>query len=775
MRHLRLHHDWSYGFFAVAVVVFALCMVLSLGRIKASHITEASISAANQWGVAQANYELLRLVNTLDAYVTGTLEVTRDDLVERFDIFWSRLPLLVEGSDGHRIVQISGAAEIVPGLRDRLQRLEPELLAIRAGDRGAHLRLREDLLTFHPPLHRLFVQVNQNYVFATSRRNQQIEELYRHHRLYQSGILVSVGVFVLLLVREIRSARSAQREAIAARNQLGTVIDAVPVMISLVDRNGRCLLMNRHQREVLRIADPEAADRSKSIGMDPDGDRLDRRVLETRRPLAPYEQTRIDPDGRERTWLTTKVPVLDHAGAVQQVVSVSMDITERKASEARIRHMAMHDPLTGLPNCLLFSDRLSQLLGTAGGGRRGLAVHCLDFDNFKEINDALGHPIGDALLIAMGQRLQRCVRASDTIARIGGDEFAVIQCDVHRPQDAARLAENLRTAMQEPFLIEGHEIATTITIGISLAPRDGDVPGDVIKNADLALYQAKTDGRGSQRFFRPEMNERAQRRLKLAGDLRRALETRALELHYQPKVDLASRRISGLEALLRWPHPEHGMVPPAEFIPVAEETGLILPLGTFVLKTACSQLRCWLNEGLVPVPIAVNLSAAQFARQDLVGSIQQLLEHSRLEPRLLELEITESVLARSASQVSTVLDRLRALGVSIALDDFGTGYSSLSYLHRFPIDRIKIDKSFISRIGHDQNSRSIVEVILSLARTLHLKTVAEGIETEEQLAWLRARGCDEVQGFYFEPPSPARHCVQWLAAAARPDAEIEVA
>ena len=775
MRHLRLQHDWGYGFFAVAVVVFAVCMVLSLGRIKASHITEASISAANLWGVAQANYELLRLVNILDAYATGTLEVTRDDLVERFDIFWGRLPLLVEGPDGQRIVDISDAEEIIPDLRRELARLESAILAIEPGNREAHLRLREALLTFHSPLHRLFVQANQNYVFATSRRSQHIDELYHHHRIYQGGILISVGMFVLLLLREIRSARSAQREAIAARNQLGTVIDAVPVMISMVDRNCRYLLMNRHQREVLRIDEPAAIGRLQQIRMDPDGDRLDRRVLETCRPVAPYEQTRLDADGRERTWLTTKVPVLDDAGMVQEVVSVSMDITERKASEARIRHMAMHDPLTGLPNRLLFSDRLSQLLGEAGGRRRGLAVHCLDFDNFKEINDALGHPIGDALLIAMAQRLQRCVRGSDTIARIGGDEFAVIQCDVEQPRDAARLAEKLRTAMQEPFLIEGHEIATTITIGISLAPRDGELPGDVIKNADLALYQAKTEGRGSQRFFEPEMNERAQRRLKLAGDLRRALEAREFELHYQPKVDLAHRRISGLEALLRWPHPEHGMVPPAEFIPVAEETGLILPLGTFVLKTACRQLRSWLDEGLTPVPVAVNLSAAQFARQDLVGSIRQLLEQSQLEPRLLELEITESVLARSASQVSSVLDRLRALGVSIALDDFGTGYSSLSYLHRFPIDCIKIDKSFISRICHDQNSRSIVEAILSLARTLHLKTVAEGIETEEQLAWLRERGCDEVQGFYFEPPSPARHCVQWLAPGARSEVDSRVA
>jgi diguanylate cyclase (GGDEF)-like protein/PAS domain S-box-containing protein len=729
VRRLRFHHDWGYGFFAVAVVVFALCMVLSLGRIKASHITEASISAANLWGVAQANYELLRLVNALDAYATGTLEVTHDDLVERFDIFWSRLPLLVEGPDGNRIADISDAATIVPGLRDRLVQVEPELLAMEPGQHETHLRLREELLAFHPPLHRLFVQANQNYVFETSRRNQQISELYRHHRLYQSGILISVGVFVLLLFREIRSARNSQQEAVAARNQLGTVIDAVPVMISMVDRNSRYLLMNRHQREVLQIDEPAAAGRAEELPMDPDGDRLNRHVLETRQPLAPYEQTRIDPDGRERTWLTTKVPVLDRTGAAQEVVSVSMDITDRKATEARIQHMAMHDPLTGLPNRLLFSERLSQQLGSAEALRPGLAVHCVDFDNFKEINDALGHPIGDALLIAMAQRLQGCIRKTDTIARVGGDEFAVIQCDVAQPQDAARLAENLRRAVQEPFLIEGHEIATTITIGISLAPRDGDLPGDLIKNADLALYQAKTEGRGSQRFFRPEMNERAQRRLRLAGDLRRGLEKREFELHYQPKVDLAHRRISGLEALLRWPHPEHGMVPPSEFIPVAEETGLILPLGTFVLKTACRQLRCWLDEGLVPVPVAVNLSAAQFARQDLVGSIQQLLQECRLEPRLLELEITESVLARSASQISTVLDRLRALGVSIALDDFGTGYSSLSYLHRFPIDRIKIDKSFISRIGHDQNSRSIVEAILSLARTLRLKTVAEGIET----------------------------------------------
>lgn len=768
MRHFRLTYNWGYGLLSVALIVFFVSMSLSLSRIKASHVSDTRITASNLWSIAQANYELLRLSNALDAYALGAGDTSHDDLIDRFDIFWSRLPVLVDGADGEQVVAISDAEHIVPRLLERLRQLEPALFEIEPGDRAAHQSLREQLDAFGPSLHRLMLQVNSAYATETSARTQAIDRMYDSHRIYQLAILVSGGVFILFLLRETRAARRARHEAVVARNQLGAVIDALPVMISVTDRASRFVLMNRYQREVHGIDETAVIGRTaEELGLDEgQHDRLDREVLDAGAEVPMFEETRADADGSGRTWLTTKVPVRNDAGEAQQVVSVSMDITERKAAEARVRHMALHDPLTGLPNRLLFSDRLAQQLRHARRHGYGVAVQILDFDDFKAINDTLGHPVADALLVAAAERLERSVRESDTLARIGSDEFAIVQTNLEDPSGATRLAEDLQAVMARPFVIEGHEVATSISIGISLSPQDGTVPGELIKHADVALRHAKAQARGSHRFFRRTMNERARRRRELEAQLRLALEHDAFELHYQPKFELPARRPCGLEALLRWPHPERGLIPPDDFIPVAEETGLILSLGAFALHAACAQNRRWQDAGLSPVPVAVNLSAAQFARHDLVGSIRRTLHATGLDPALLELEITESVLVRNPAQVSAILQAIRNLGVTITLDDFGTGYSSLSYLHRFPIDKLKIDKSFVQRIGQDQSSSSIVEAILSLARTLDLRTVAEGIETEAQLLWLEERGCDEAQGFHTGRPVPHALAARWLHAPA---------
>ncbi len=428
-------------------------------------------------------------------------------------------------------------------------------------------------------------------------------------------------------------------------------------------------------------------------------------------------------------------------------VATHEDITERRQAEQQIAYMARHDSLTDLPNRMQFREQLAHALAGVSRGER-LAVLCLDLDSFKTVNDTLGHQVGDELLKAVAGRLRECVRETDTVARVGGDEFAIIQTGIDHAIDTATLARRICEALRTSYSLFGHIVMVDASIGIAVAPNDGTEPTELLKNADMALYGAKANGRGTYRFFEPEMDARMKARRTLELALRAALAKGEFELYYQPLVDLQKDEVTSCEALLRWQHPERGMVGPAEFIPVAEEIGLIVPLGEWVLKRACADAALWRDD----VKVAVNLSPIQVMNKNLVAAVIGALASSGLPAHRLEIEITESVLLQNTELTLATLHRLRELGVKISMDDFGTGYSSLSYLRSFPFDKIKIDRCFISGLGDGEDARAIVQAIAGLARNLGIMTTAEGVETEQQLEQVRFLGCTEMQGYLFSPP-----------------------
>jgi diguanylate cyclase (GGDEF)-like protein len=442
-----------------------------------------------------------------------------------------------------------------------------------------------------------------------------------------------------------------------------------------------------------------------------------------------------------------------------QLVAI-VDVTAKRQAEARIAHMAHHDALTGLPNRLLFHERLEEALARVRRYRENLAVLYLDLDQFKNVNDTLGHPAGDKLLVAVAERLRNCLRDCDMVARFGGDEFAVLQIGLAGPHEAGDLAERIVTLLSEPYDIEGHQAVIGTSVGIALAPADGETAEQLLRNADIALYQAKEDGRRVFRFFEPGMDARLRARRTLELDLRKALAAGEFEVYYQPLVTLETGVISGFEALLRWHHPLRGMVAPAEFIPLAEEIGLIVPIGEWVLRQACAEAATWPDD----LKVSVNLSPVQFKKGNLPQVVFATLASAGLPAARLELEITESIfLANSETNLAT-LRSLRALGVGISMDDFGTGYSGLIYLRAFPFDKIKIDRSFISELGERADCMAIIKAITNLGSNLGIPTLAEGAETEKQLAWLREAGCTEMQGYLFSRPIPASEIAELLSS-----------
>jgi diguanylate cyclase (GGDEF)-like protein len=426
----------------------------------------------------------------------------------------------------------------------------------------------------------------------------------------------------------------------------------------------------------------------------------------------------------------------------------SRRIRERWLAEDQIRYLAMHDSLTGLPNRLQLHQHLDRAVARSKRHGHLMAVFCLDLDRFKDVNDTLGHPTGDALLAEVSARLKESVREVDLVGRLGGDEFAIVAEELNAPEDAMRLARRVCTALGEPYHVNGHEVTSSASIGIAIGPLDNEAPETLLKNADLALYRAKEDGRNTFRFFEPAMDAALQKRRRLENDLRNALRKNQLYLDYQPQFDLVNGRLTGYEALVRWWHPSEGEIPPTTFIPIAEETGLIVPLGEWILKSACAYATTWPED----TKLAVNLSPAQFKTQDVLGLVRRVLNETGLEPHRLELEITEGIILQNTESVIETLTRLDQLGVSIAMDDFGTGYSSLSYLTRFPVKKIKIDRSFIDTLGTSPQTSAIVSSIVGLGQSLNVTITAEGVETEGQAAMLRKWGCDQVQGFYYGKP-----------------------
>jgi diguanylate cyclase (GGDEF)-like protein len=538
------------------------------------------------------------------------------------------------------------------------------------------------------------------------------------------------------------------------RQQFDAVLNSMSQGVCLFDGEKRLLLSNRRYAEIYNLP-PEATRVGRSLeeivayryaaGCELDISASD--FLAWREQVVAEDQPSIavTPLKNGRAVAIHHRP-LPNGGWV----AIHEDVTERQQAEASIVFMAHHDALTKLPNRMLFRERVEQAIAMAGRGTK-FAVICLDLDNFKQVNDTLGHPVGDALLLGVADRLLSCVRDVDTVARLGGDEFAIVHVAVRQPEDAEALASRLIAAFHQPFDVADHQIMSGASIGVTVVSGDSISFETLMRDADIALYLAKTEGRGTVRFFEPEMDARIHLRRVLELDLQGALARNEFELYYQPQVDLTSNKVSGFEALLRWNHPARGLVSPLDFIPVAEETGMIGAIGEWVLRTACFEAENWPAE----IGVAVNLSPVQFKKGDLVAAVQAALAASGLRPDRLELEITESVFLRDTADTLTALHQLRSMGICVALDDFGTGYSSLSYLRSFPFSKIKIDKSFVRDLMTNNGSVSIIRAVTGLGQSLGMKTIAEGVETQEQLDRLREEGCDEVQGYFFSRPRPA--------------------
>lgn len=463
-------------------------------------------------------------------------------------------------------------------------------------------------------------------------------------------------------------------------------------------------------------------------------------------------------------WLETENTSFTHpeTGEITEIISVSRDITERKETEERLLYLANFDSLTGLPNRALFRDRLRRAVARAQRNSTKLALFFIDLDRFKTINDSLGHHAGDQLLRSVAKRLKQFARQQDTIARLGGDEFTVILEGIEDTDDVAMVAEKILELMAPPFRLDGHMLVVTPSIGITIFPDDSDNMRALLKNADTAMYRSKENGGNCFEFYTSDMNDKAYQTLVLENSLRSALEKEQFRLFYQPQIDLHSQSIIGIEALLRWDHPEQGLLNPEEFIPFTEETGLIEPIGEWILREACKEAKRWQELGLPHIRVAVNLSMRQFVARNFVDYVSHALQEANLSPQFLELEITESFLAQNVEQATEILHGLHDLGVQLSIDDFGTGYSSLAYLRQFPLNTLKIDRSFVQGITNNPESATIVEAIIALAQSLKLNVIAEGVENEEQVFFLRGHGCDWVQGYLIGEPVPSDKIVRWI-------------
>jgi len=592
--------------------------------------------------------------------------------------------------------------------------------------------------------------------------------------------LVLFPVFLRCFLRpyreRLRQLHCAEETLNVEHSFLQSVIDGVIDPIMVIDLECRILLMNQAARLYLPPGEGDGeglrchqvSHRSDQPCRGEDHPCPLEEVLRTGSEAIVVHQHRLA-DGELRSYELKASPLRDASGKVAGIIESSRDITERlhaesqlRRKEARLKHLAHHDPLTQLPNRLLLRDRLEQALHKAERRKRQAALLFLDLDRFKTINDSIGHDVGDQLLREVAQRLSGCVRKSDTLARLGGDEFLVVVEEFQKFTDLATVAESILGTLARPFNIRNHELYVTASIGISVYPADGMDSEGLLRCADVAMYRSKERGRNTYQFYTPDMNARAHERLLLEGDLRRALDQEQFVLHYQPQVELPSGRLIGVEALLRWRHSKRGLVPPADFIPLAEETGLIVPIGEWVLRQACRQGRAWQESGLAPVRMAVNISGRQFRQPNFVDTVDEILGETGLDPRWLELEITESVIMGDVEESIMTLTDLKVRDIHLAVDDFGTGYSSLSYLKRFPISRLKVDRSFVRDVTSDPNDAAIAGSIVALGRSMGLDVVAEGIETPEQLAFMKERGCQQGQGFLFSRPLPAEQIESFL-------------
>ncbi len=560
--------------------------------------------------------------------------------------------------------------------------------------------------------------------------------------------------------RELREVelRRKRRETEQELQRLITIVESTPDLVSIIEPDGRLRYLNRAGRQLLGIdTNSDLSEYSfNHFFQASDGHQYAAHILAVAAQQKAWKKETIirDPLGEMTPFSLLILSHWNESGTLSFYSAIARDISERKRFEAELRHQATHDNLTNLPNRLLLKDSVVSAINKARQYHRHVAVFFLDMDNFKRVNDTLGHAAGDNLLQQAAFQLQSCLRPSDMLARHGGDEFTLVIGDMEHTDKVLSVLRNIQNAFEYPLSVDSHQVYVTFSAGIALYPHDGDTEEELMRNADTALHQAKASGANQYRFYAPDMNARGHERLSMEVGLRRALERNEFRLHYQPQVDLHTGKIIGFEGLLRWQHPLRGLLPPGEFIPVLENSGLIVPVGEWVVREACRQHRQWRDQGHPNRRISVNVSTVQFNDSDLLDKVKNALREEQMPDHQLELEITENMLMVDPENAAVVLQTLHDLGVRTAIDDFGTGYSSLAYLKRFPLDVLKIDQGFVRDLTHDPSDAAIVEASLSISQKLGLEIVAEGVETQAQIEFLRARGCNFAQGYYFSKPLP---------------------
>ncbi len=698
----------------------------------------------------------------------------------------SRAVLIVE-RDSHLYVDAiasSGAHEpMVNGIATSLSRLNflPHQHIHQVFDSGKPCSLDKQSIA---QLGAMFIQKGTNACFLHPifEKNKTLAVFYMESASelgeLQKAVreLETVWTFSSLLVRQVidmwhheeqaERFRVAEQALWASETYLNAILRYSPALISVKDLDGNVVLASEHFKQMANI------DESGFVGknvFDVYPKDVAQSMWEIDAATKAKQQTYeveldlMHKDGSVHTYLMVKFPLRSKENNVFGVCTIGTDISERKLAEnalreqqSRLNYMAFHDALTSLPNRSLFYDRIYHGLARARRSESRVALMLLDIDRFKIINDSLGHDAGDILLKAIAMRLNEGVRDMDTVARLGGDEFVVVLEGIHDTEDVVFVANKLLSTLSRPLEISGHTISTTVSIGVSIFPDDGMDTDELLKNADIAMYKAKEAGKNNCQFYTKGMNATAVNYLLLENDLRRAVEQQQLTLFYQPQVDLQTGDMTGVEALVRWQHPERGLVSPAHFIPLAEETGLIVPIGEWVLREACRQQKAWLDAGKKVGKVAVNLSPRQFRQKNFPGKVEAILKETGLDAKYLELEITESCAMEHAGETINQLNQLNQMGMFLAIDDFGTGYSSLAYLQRFPIQKLKIDRSFINDIHDDDNDAAIAKSIIGLAHNMQMRVVAEGVENERQAEWLRDMNCDQAQGFFYSKPMSAK-------------------
>ena len=705
------------------------------------------------WLASQAVSELARLKERIAGHALADGVVDREEVQLRLDILANRVGLLQGSGIAELAASRSELSDVVALLAAAVKAAGPQVAVLAE---TGHRELLDLLSPLEPRLMGLAAAANTQ---GGDRVAEDQRQLSRLHWIF-SGILLALAtcglVLLALLLLHNRLLRRTHGELHTQNARFDAALNNMSQALCMVDAEQRLIVCNRRYVELFALPPSLSAPRTpisdilQALAADGHGaGELANTIHEVQEALI-----RDSVPGTfvlERSGGGLSVSVSHRPMPDGGWVATYEDITERRLAEAQIAHMAHHDALSGLPNRVLFRERLEQEIRRLEHLGGWLAVLCLDLDNFKNVNDTLGHPAGDLLLQAVAQRLRGCVRDGDMVARLSGDEFAILQPTPDQPLAAQALAERLVKVLSAPYDIDGHRVVIGASVGAALAPADGHDADDLLKKADVALYRAKADGRSCSRFFAPEMQAQLQSRLAMESDLRDVLEKRQLELFYQPLFDLREDRVRGFEALLRWRHPKRGLVPPDQFIPVAEATGLIVPIGEWVLRQACADAAGWPSD----MRVAVNLSPLQFTSPQLSKAVSNALAEAGLAASRLELEVTESVLLQDSGVVLALLHELRGMGLRIALDDFGTGYSSLSYLRSFPFDKIKIDRSFVRALTEEASGAAIVDAIVTLASSLGMTTTAEGVETAEQLGQVRRAGCTEAQGYHLGRPRPA--------------------